>query len=107
MKVTPTGRRVYLVQYRVDGRAGRTRRYTIGQHGPLTPQQARTEAKRLLGLVGAGKDPSSEHNAEKTALTLEEVGAKFTAHIYLPYGCQIPRSAIDLKYNSIIIGAFI
>jgi len=71
----------------------------------LTPQQARTEAKRLLGLVAAGKDPSSERNAEKAALTLEEAGAKFTVHIYLPCGCQIPRSAIDLKYNSIILEA--
>ena len=37
LKVTPAGRKVYLVQYRLGGRKGRTRRVTIGQHGELTP----------------------------------------------------------------------
>ena len=49
LKVTPAGRKVYLVQYRLGGRQGRTRRFTIGQHGELTPAAARIEAKRLLG----------------------------------------------------------
>lgn len=57
LKVTPAGRKVYLVQYRQGGRKGRTRRLTIGQHGsPWTPTTARTEAKRLLGEVDAGRD---------------------------------------------------
>ncbi len=34
LKVTPAGGRTYLVQYRVGGRKGRTRRVTIGKHGP-------------------------------------------------------------------------
>ncbi len=33
LKVTPTGTRTYLTQYRIGGRKGRTRRVTIGQHG--------------------------------------------------------------------------
>ena len=47
LKVTPAGRKVYLVQYRLGGRKGRTRRITIGQHGQITPTFARDEAKRL------------------------------------------------------------
>jgi hypothetical protein len=31
LKVTPGGRRVYFVQYRLGGRKGRTRRVTIGK----------------------------------------------------------------------------
>ena len=46
LKVTPAGRKVYLVQYRLGGRKGRTRRFTIGPHGKVTPDQARKEAKR-------------------------------------------------------------
>ncbi len=53
LKVTPTGRKVYLVQYRVGGRKARTRRVTIGPHGSVTPDAARVEAKRLLGQVAA------------------------------------------------------
>ena len=63
LKVTPAGRKVYLIQYRVGGRTGRTRRVTIGRHGVLTPEQARTEAKRLLGTVAAGRDPAEEKRA--------------------------------------------
>lgn len=48
--------KVYVLKYRI---AGRQRWYTIGKHGsPWTPEMARNEAKRLLGLVADGKDPA-------------------------------------------------
>jgi len=59
LKVTPTGRKVYLVQYRLGGRKGRTRRVTIGAHGPLTTEEARTAAKQALGQVSTGSDPAA------------------------------------------------
>ncbi|WP_166145422.1 site-specific integrase [Methylosinus sp. RM1] len=46
----------YVLKYRASGRQ---RFYTIGRHGsPWTPDTARREARRLLGLVAAGKDPA-------------------------------------------------
>ncbi|WP_051048620.1 Arm DNA-binding domain-containing protein [Robiginitomaculum antarcticum] len=51
LKVTPKGRKVYLVQYRLGGRNGRTRRITLGTHGQLTTEEARQRAKTLLGRV--------------------------------------------------------
>ena len=42
------GKKVYVAQYRQDGRS---RRATIGEHGRLTPDEARSEAKKLLGVV--------------------------------------------------------
>ncbi|PLX34951.1 MAG: integrase [Hyphomicrobiales bacterium] len=77
LKVTPRGRRIYLVQYRLGGRKGRTRRYTIGHHGPLTPEQARTEAKRLLGVVASGKDPSEARDRARKAPTVANAGERF------------------------------
>jgi hypothetical protein len=59
LKVTPAGSKVYLVQYRLGGRKGRTRLVTIGQHRELTPPAARAEAKRLLGEIAAGRDPAA------------------------------------------------
>ena len=59
LKVTPAGRKVYLVQYQLGGRKGRTRRVTIGQHGQVTPTFARAEAKRLLGEIAAGVIPQT------------------------------------------------
>ena len=67
LKVTPTGRKVYLVQYRLGGRKGRVRRVTIGVHGRITPEQARIEAKRLLGQVAAGDDPQELKQQKKVS----------------------------------------
>ena len=61
LKVTPSGGKVYLFQYRLarPGMADKTtpRKYTIGKHGSLTPDQARTRAKELAAMVEQGIDP--------------------------------------------------
>ena len=49
LKVTPAGNKVYILQYRTGGRGSPTKRVTIGRHGALTPDQARSEATRLTG----------------------------------------------------------
>lgn len=77
LKVTPTGRKVFLVQYRLGGRKGRTRRITIGQHGPITPELARSEAKRLLGEIAAGRDPAEQRN--KATHSVGELLERFLA----------------------------
>lgn len=67
LKVTPTGAKTYLFQYRLGGRAGKTRRVTIGKHGSLTPDGARKEAERLARLIAQGIDPQQQKqdNARK------------------------------------------
>ena len=70
LKVTPAGRKVYLVQYRLGGRGGRTRRFTIGAHGSVTPDEARKEAKRLLGEVSAGRDPAAAKDEQRATQSL-------------------------------------
>ena len=60
LRIRPSGVKTYVVTYRAGhGRQAPIRRYTIGRHGsPWTPEQARREAKRVLGEVAAGKDPA-------------------------------------------------
>ncbi|MFO1089315.1 MAG: site-specific integrase [Hyphomicrobiales bacterium] len=67
LKTTPHGRKVYLVQYRIGGRKGRTRRVTIGAHGVVTADEARRRAKQLLGQVAEGKDPAAARDDAKTS----------------------------------------
>ena len=54
-KITPKGRRVYLLQYRIEGLS---RRYTIGVHGSLTTREARKIAKKLLHDIALNRDPA-------------------------------------------------
>lgn len=70
VKITPAGRRVYVLQYRINGRL---KRYTIGQHGSWTPDAARKEAGRLLGAIAAGRDPAQEKADRKAELTVAEL----------------------------------
>jgi site-specific recombinase XerD len=69
------GTKTYILHYRAGaGRSGQLRKLTIGRHGsPWTAQTARTEAKRLQGLVAAGQDPAQTRTAERQAVTVAEL----------------------------------
>lgn len=72
LKVTPKGRKVYLLQYRLPGSS--TRRYTIGVHGaPWTPDGARNEAIALLGQVSRGEDPAEVRQSVRADPTIAEL----------------------------------
>ncbi len=88
VKATPAGSLVYLVQYRLGGRRGRTRRVTIGRHGALTPDQARKEAKRILGEVAAGDDP-----AEKRSEARRDPTVAGLCDLYILEGCSDKKNS--------------
>ena len=56
LKITPGGRRIFILQYRMAGR-GTPHRYTIGEYGSLTPMQARGIAADLRHQIAKGVDP--------------------------------------------------
>ncbi|MEO5334994.1 MAG: site-specific integrase [Magnetococcus sp. YQC-5] len=85
LKVTPAGRKVYLVQYRINGAK---RRVMIGVHGsPWTPDTARKEAARVLGMVAEGQDPAEQKAQSKTLPIMTAL-----CDLYLAEGCATKKA---------------
>jgi len=76
---------IYVVKYRVFGKQ---RFVTIGRHGVWTPEKARREAKRLLGLVATGTDPALT-KIEARARAGDTLGNVATE--YLKYAAKTQR----------------
>lgn len=74
-KVTPTGRKVFMLQYRTN--AGERRKPALGQYGELTVEQARSLAQEWLAEVRKGGDPSADKAAARKAPTVTELCDKF------------------------------
>ncbi len=74
VRVYGTGKRTYVVQYRAGKR---TRRLTLGQHGPLTTDEARKLAKQRLGDVARGEDPSADIQTKRRAPTVSALCDRF------------------------------
>lgn len=81
VRVQCGGAKSYILQYRAGtGRGAPLRKLTIGRHGsPWTPETARREAKRLLGLVETGVDPAADKIARHKAPTMAELAERFLA----------------------------
>ena len=77
LRLKPSGVRSYLIQYRVNGRS---RRFTIGKHGELTPEQARDMARKHLGHVREGGDPAAEREFARQAETVAELCDRYLKH---------------------------
>jgi integrase len=70
IRVLPSGKRSYLVQYRAEGKS---RRAVIGLHGPLTCDEARKEAAGMLGVVAKGGNPAEERLTRRGSMTVAEL----------------------------------
>src|SRR3954453_21790132 len=73
VKVTPAGRKVFIVLYRTSGAGSRLRKYTIGPYGRVTLHVARNEARRILAARTEGRDPASEKREARRRLVADRV----------------------------------
>jgi integrase len=64
LRITSSGGRVFLFQYR---RGGLVRRLVLGRYGDITANEARRLAEVARGAVSAGRDPVGEYAAALAA----------------------------------------
>ncbi len=100
IRVFPTGRRTYFVQYRNQSQS--TRRKKIGVHGVLSTEQAREEAKKLFGDIAKGEDPSATARLKKNVRTLTDL-----AHEYLASHSKIKKTQKGYKEDEYFLNEII
>jgi hypothetical protein len=73
VKVTPKGRKVFLVLYRVAGAGSRLRKYTIGPYGRITLPMARAQAQKIFAARLDGRDPAEEKKRSRRRLVVDRI----------------------------------
>lgn len=74
LRVLPSKRKSYIVQYRA-GR--RSRRMNLGLSTVLTCEQARTRAIAIVAAAKNGEDPAAKRDADRQAITVKELAERF------------------------------
>jgi hypothetical protein len=73
VRVLPSGRKGYIVQYRA-GR--RSRRMSLGPSTVLTCEQARTRAITIIAAARGGDDPAATRDADRRTRSMCRCGSR-------------------------------
>jgi Arm DNA-binding domain len=73
VKVTPKGRKVFLVLYRTGGAGSKLRKYTIGPYGKVTLHQAHVAAQRVFSAKLEGRDLAREKREARCRTVTDRV----------------------------------
>ena len=84
VRVRKSGRKNYVLQTRVRGKL---RWFTIGQHGRITPDEARVAALEILAQAKSGIDPRDTDAKRKAEPVMAELGRRFLEE-YVPTHCK-------------------
>ena len=76
VRVEPSGRKTFLCRYR---HAGSRRQYLLGAFGIVTAEEARNEARRVLGASALGKDVAQSRYEARRAVRFGELVEFFLA----------------------------
>lgn len=88
VRIETSGAKTFIVRYRADsgGRSATQRFVTVGRYGTLTPEQARRQARTVLGAVALGEDPANQRR-----VTRREMRMTALVDLYEAEGCVVQR----------------
>jgi len=88
LRVEASGTKTFVVRYRAGGggRSAPRRFVTIGRYGALSVDEARTQAKAVLGAVAKGDDPAGERGKRRREMTVSAL-----IELYEKEGCIVQR----------------
>jgi integrase len=81
IKITPRGRKVFIVLYRTGGAGSKLRKYTIGPYGRVTLHQARVAAQKVFAAKLEGRDPAAEKRQSKRRELVDQIGDLLETYI--------------------------
>src|SRR4051795_844777 len=81
VKITPKGRKIFVVLYRTAGAGSRLRKYTIGPYGRVTLNQARVTAQKVFAAKLEGRDLAAEKRNSRKRMVADRVGDLLEAFI--------------------------
>lgn len=79
LRIEPSGAKSFIVRYRpgAGGRSAPKRFVSIGRYGSLTPEEARVQARKILGAAARGDDPAVQRNQRREAVSVVDLARAF------------------------------
>ena len=102
LRIHPSGRKVWIVQARIQGRS---RRMVIARYGEMSLAQARRRARDLLQRIRAGDNPAEDILREKRTPTVKEFAREYLRRCD-PYWKPSGRKTVRIYLKARILPAF-
>ena len=102
LRIHPSGRKVWIVQARIEGRS---RRIVIARYGEMQLAQARRRARDMLDRIRAGGNPADDIQREKETPTLREFADEYLRRSE-PHWKPSGRKTVRIYLKARILPAF-
>ena len=102
LRIHPSGRKVYVVQARIEGRS---RRIVIARHAEMELAEARRRARDMLARIRAGDNPADDIQRERKTPALREFADEYLRRCE-PHWKPSGRKTVRIYLKARILPAF-